>query len=91
MFTRAYKIIAFKSAINMSDDILVFISCAKGICMQFICCILKLVERCRKDNKVVNPFHFQLLIFRNQNVSLTLKLCQHVIQYCFQFYCERRI
>ena len=50
----------------MSDDILVFISCAKGICMQFICCILKLVERCRKDNKVVNPFHFQLLFLETR-------------------------
>ena len=50
----------------MSDDILVFISCAKEICMQFICCILQLVERCRKDNKVVNPFHFQLLFLETR-------------------------
>ena len=32
IFTLAYSVIALRSAINMSDDNLILISCAKGIC-----------------------------------------------------------
>ena len=60
IFTFAYNIIALRSAINMSADILVFITCAKGVCKQFICLSLNSWRDTGKLKKVVNAFHFQL-------------------------------
>ena len=76
IFTLAYNVIALRSAINMSDDNLIFVSCAKGICNQYV----KYVEKCRKAKKVVNAFHVQFVLrSRNLNVSVTLVLYLHVI------------
>ena len=60
IFTLAYDIIALRTAINVSDYILVFISCAKGVCKQFICLSVNSWRDAGKLKKVVNAFHFQL-------------------------------